>query len=161
MSIKNPHQHSIKYLHISCNFQQLQQFFTNFFIISSKNYHKPIAILCRHLLVSANKIIKLACCQVNRLACGGALASGRASGGSGSPFFFSRWDRILSITRWSSIQAMTLTDPPQWVQVSTSMLNTLFNRWAQVFAMDGIYAGFAGAKTGHGCSSFIRSFVFF
>ena len=27
-----------------------------------------------------------------------------------------------------------------------SMLNTLFNLWAQVIAMNGMYAGFAGAK---------------
>ena len=30
-----------------------------------------------------------------------------------------------------------------------SILNTRFNRWAQVIARDGMYAGFAGAKTGH------------
>jgi len=29
------------------------------------------------------------------------------------------------------------------------MLNTRFNRFAQVITMDGMYAGFAGAKTGH------------
>ena len=29
-------------------------------------------------------------------------------------------------------------------------MNTRFRRWAQVIAMDGMYAGFAGAKTGHG-----------
>ncbi|MCH7506579.1 MAG: hypothetical protein IID60_04685 [Proteobacteria bacterium] len=35
------------------------------------------------------------------------------------------------------------------LQVSTSMANTRFNRLAQVIARDGMYAGFAGAKTGH------------
>jgi hypothetical protein len=29
------------------------------------------------------------------------------------------------------------------------LVNTRFSRWAQVIAMDGMYAGFAGAKTGH------------
>jgi hypothetical protein len=28
-------------------------------------------------------------------------------------------------------------------------VKTRFRRWAQVIAMDGMYAGFAGAKTGH------------
>ena len=31
-----------------------------------------------------------------------------------------------------------------------SMLNTRLSRCAQVIAMEGMYAGFAGAKTGHG-----------
>jgi len=30
-----------------------------------------------------------------------------------------------------------------------SILKTRFSRFAQVIAMDGMYAGFAGAKTGH------------
>jgi hypothetical protein len=30
-------------------------------------------------------------------------------------------------------------------------VKTRFRRWAQVIAMDGMYAGFAGAKTGHRC----------
>jgi len=33
--------------------------------------------------------------------------------------------------------------------------------WAQVIAMDGMYAGFAGAKTGHGPALFFWSFAFF
>ncbi len=33
-------------------------------------------------------------------------------------------------------------------------LNTRLSRWAQVIAMDGMYAGFAGAKTGHGRMAF-------
>ncbi len=47
------------------------------------------------------------------------------------------------------MQAMILTRPPQVLQVSMSMLNIRFRRCAQVIAMDGMYAGFAGAKTGH------------
>ena len=50
----------------------------------------------------------------------------------------------------SRMQAMILTGPPQLLQVSMSMLNARFRRCAQVIAMDGMYAGFAGAKTGHG-----------
>jgi len=50
----------------------------------------------------------------------------------------------------SSMQAMTLAVPPQTRHVSTSILKTRFSRCAQVIAMDGVYAGFAGAKTGHG-----------
>ena len=70
---------------------------------------------------------------------------------------------------WSSMQrfdasTMTLTDPPHRLQTSIyprapsldaahqftlSMLKTRFSRCAQVIAMEGMYAGFAGAKTGH------------
>ena len=38
------------------------------------------------------------------------------------------------MTSWSSIQAMTLADPPQRLQTSMSILNTRFRRWAQVMA---------------------------
>jgi hypothetical protein len=48
------------------------------------------------------------------------------------------------------MQAMTLADPPQTRHISTSILKTRFSRCAQVIAMDGMYTGFAGAKTGHG-----------
>jgi len=48
------------------------------------------------------------------------------------------------------MHAMTLADPPQTRHISTSILKTRFSRCAQVIAMDGMYAGFAGAKTGHG-----------
>ena len=34
-------------------------------------------------------------------------------------------------------------------QFTLSILNTRFSLCAQVIAMDGMYAGFAGAKTGH------------
>jgi len=44
---------------------------------------------------------------------------------------------------------MILTAPPHSQQVSMSILNTRFNLFAQVIARDGMYAGFAGAKTGH------------
>ncbi|MGA8258789.1 MAG: hypothetical protein WB783_01095 [Arenicellales bacterium] len=45
---------------------------------------------------------------------------------------------------------MTLTAPPHWAQDWMSILNTRLRRWAQAIAMDGMYAGFAGAKAGHG-----------
>ena len=35
----------------------------------------------------------------------------------------------------SSMQAMTLTDPPQRLQTSMSILNTRLSRWAQDIAM--------------------------
>ena len=38
------------------------------------------------------------------------------------------------MTSWSSIQAMTLTDPPQRLQTSMSILNTRLSRWAQDIA---------------------------
>jgi len=47
------------------------------------------------------------------------------------------------------MQAIILTAPPHLLQVSMSMLNTRFSLCAQVIARDGMYAGFAGAKTGH------------
>ena len=53
------------------------------------------------------------------------------------------------MTNGSSMQAMTLAVPAQTRHVSTSILNTRFSRCAQVIAMDGMNAGFAGAKTGH------------
>ncbi len=70
------------------------------------------------------------------------------------------------MTTGSSMQAMTLTGPPHFPHVSMSILptgtvgkgreqdvvasKTRFKRCAHVIAMDGMYAGFAGAKTGHG-----------
>ena len=47
------------------------------------------------------------------------------------------------------MQAMALALPTQIHHLSTSMLNTRLSLWAQVIAMDGMYAGLAGAKTGH------------
>ena len=38
------------------------------------------------------------------------------------------------MTSCSSMQAMTLTDPPQRLQTSMSILNTRLSRWAQVIA---------------------------
>ncbi len=67
--------------------------------------------------------------------------------------------RIFWITTGSSMQAITFTTPPHSRQVSISMLNTRFRRCAQVNAMDGMYAGFAGAKTGHRGASFGRRLV--
>jgi hypothetical protein len=40
-----------------------------------------------------------------------------------------------------------------------SMLKTRFNRFAQVIAKDGMYAGFAGAKTGYRSPFFGRGLV--
>jgi hypothetical protein len=59
------------------------------------------------------------------------------------------------------MQAMNLTAPPQAGQVSMSMPNTRLRRCAQVIAMDGMYAGFAGAKTGHGSPALRRRFLLF
>ena len=50
----------------------------------------------------------------------------------------------------SRMQAMVLRLAPRTSQISMSMLTTRFKRLAQVIAMEGMYAGFAGAKTGHG-----------
>jgi len=44
---------------------------------------------------------------------------------------------------------MMRTSPLHLSQVSMSISKTRFNLCAQVIAMDGMYAGFAGAKTGH------------
>ena len=44
----------------------------------------------------------------------------------------SRCSRIFLITAGSSMLAITLTAPPQWSQVSISILNTRFKRCAQV-----------------------------
>ena len=44
-------------------------------------------------------------------------------------------DVILSITTGSSIRAITLTAPPHSDQVSMSIINTPFNRQAQVIAV--------------------------
>jgi hypothetical protein len=35
------------------------------------------------------------------------------------------------------------------ITAGSSILNTRFNRFAQVIAMEGIYAGYAGAKPCH------------
>ncbi len=53
------------------------------------------------------------------------------------------------MTVGSSIEAITFTLPPQCSHTSMSILKTRFRRCIQVIAKDGIYAGFAGAKTGH------------
>ena len=84
----------------------------------------------------------------NRLTRGGARLGGSVPG-STDAIFLSKWVSILSITAGSSMQAMTLAAPPLLLQTSMSMLNTRFNCCAQVIAMDGMYAGFAGAKTGY------------
>ena len=64
---------------------------------------------------------------------GGARGGGTSSGAAGALCSLSRrWTRILSMTTCSSMQAIALTGPLQRAQVSTSMLNTRFNRCAQV-----------------------------
>ena len=86
--------------------------------------------------------------QPNRLDCGGARLSGNR-GAARVAAFSSRCSSIFLMTTGSSMQAMTLALPPQIRHLSTSRLNTRLSLWAQVIAMDGMYAGFAGAKTGH------------
>jgi hypothetical protein len=61
--------------------------------------------------------------------------------------------------RPQAILAMILTSPPHSLQVSMSILKTRFKRFAQVIARDGMYAGFAGAKTGHRSPFFSRGLV--
>ena len=57
--------------------------------------------------------------------------------------------RVLAKSRRpQATLAMILTSPPHSLQVSISILKTRFKRFAQVIARDGMYAGFAGAKTG-------------
>lgn len=48
------------------------------------------------------------------------------------PRLLFRWVSIFSITAGSSMQAMTFTAPPQWLQVSISMWNTHLSRCDQV-----------------------------
>ena len=56
---------------------------------------------------------------------GGALGGGTSVGGFGALASFSlRWAKILSMTACSSIQAMTLTGPPQRGHVSLSIWPT-------------------------------------
>jgi len=54
---------------------------------------------------------------------------------------------------------MMRTSPPHSLQVSMSILKTRFSLFAQVIAMDDMYAGFAGAKTGHRRPFFRRCLV--
>ena len=57
------------------------------------------------------------------------------------------------------MQAMLRSAPPQVGQVSMSMPKTRLRRCAQVNAMEGMYAGFAGAKTGQCCPALRRRFL--
>ena len=61
------------------------------------------------------------------------------------------------MTAGSSILAITWMWPPQCSQTSMSMLKTRLSRCIQVIAMDGMYAGFAGAKTGHGSVPLLKA----
>jgi len=66
---------------------------------------------------------------------GGARVGGTSSGRVGMVCSFSRrCARILSIMSSSSIHAMTLTEPPQRLQTSMSILKTRLSRCAQVIA---------------------------
>ena len=108
----------------------------------------------------------------NQPACGGAREGGNREGAARASLV-SRWvrgvvqgctgygpkDGIFLITAGSSMQAMIRSAPPQAGQVSMSMPKTRFSRCAHVIAMDGMYAGFAGAKTGHCCSAFRWRFL--
>jgi hypothetical protein len=85
---------------------------------------------------------------------GEARQSGNRLSAAFTPFF-SKKAKMVLITAGSSprrpqaIPAMILTSPSHSLQVSISILKTRFKRFAQVIARDGMYAGFAGAKTGH------------
>ena len=96
--------------------------------------------------------------QANKPACGGPREGGNRAGAVEASLV-SRWVRIFLITAGSWIQAMIRSAPPQAGQVSMSMPKTRFSRCAQVIAMDGMYAGFAGAKTGHRGPAFHRRFL--
>jgi len=112
--------------------------------------------------------------QSNKPACGGPREGGNRAGAVEASLV-SRWvrgvvqrcivygpeDGIFLITSASWIQAMIRSAPPQAGQVSMSMPKTRFSRCAQVNAMEGMYAGFAGAKTGHRGPTFHRRFLLF
>ena len=109
----------------------------------------------------------------HRPADGGAREGGNRAG-CGQASLVSRWARgvvqectlygpeggIFLITAGFSIQAMIRSAPPQADQVSMSMPNMRLSRCAHVFAMDGTYAGFAGAKTGHRGPALRRRLLF-
>jgi len=63
------------------------------------------------------------------------------------------------MTMGSSIQAMTFTGPLHFSHAVISMPNTRLSRLAQVIAMDGMYVGFAGAKTDHGARCYRCAFL--
>ena len=103
--------------------------------------------------------------------CGGALASGKASGDSANPPFYLRWDRILSITGWSSIQwsdvsAMTFTELRQWVQGTDCLDGAAFRQkapWNRVRLSLGLGindASFAMTAPAHPCAHGIPYFLY-
>ncbi len=61
--------------------------------------------------------------QSNRPACGGARLLGNGGASIGRAFSF-RWVSIFSMTTGSSMQAITLTEPPHLLHVSMSILKT-------------------------------------
>jgi len=92
----------------------------------------------------------------------GWLGEARQSGNSAVAAelaVLSRCASIFLITAGSSILATIRTSPPHSLQVSISMLKTRFSRFARVIARDGMYAGFAGAKTGHQNPFFSRGWI--
>ena len=71
--------------------------------------------------------------QTNKPTVGEARQSG-SSADVAEVALSSRWASIFWIIAGSSILAMILTSPPHSLQVSTSILNTRFKRWAHVMA---------------------------
>jgi hypothetical protein len=59
----------------------------------------------------------------------------------------------------ASALGMIFTGPSHRSHLVMSRRNTRFSLRAQVIARDGMYAGFAGAKTGHGGMLFHRGAV--
>lgn len=72
--------------------------------------------------------------QSNKLACGGGAPGSGNTTRSFNETFLSKWVSIFLITTGPSIQAMTFMAPPQFEQVSISILNTRLSRYAHVIA---------------------------
>ncbi len=71
---------------------------------------------------------------VNQAHAGDARVADSISGAGGNLPCFMRWAKILSMTGWSSIQAITRALPLYFEQIDTSILNTRFWRFPQVVA---------------------------
>ena len=65
---------------------------------------------------------------------GEARVAGSISGAGGNLPRFMGWAKIVSLTGWSSIQAITRASPLHFEQIDTSILNTRFRRCAQIVA---------------------------
>jgi hypothetical protein len=61
---------------------------------------------------------------------GEARVAGSISRAGGNLPCFMGWAKIVSMTGWSSIQAITRASPPHFEQIDTSILNTRFRRCA-------------------------------